>query len=124
MKDTDFDPKESGAQNPYTILLHKLTGTSSNKPRLRNPANVWAKSHGNEIQFELTKRMVGLDGTVARRQQVGIRGQVMRDLYNSLSDSQKDHWKARAQVEHEENLAKWKAEMEGEPSTQPVDRQR
>ena len=32
MKDQDIDPTESGAQNPYRILLHQLMGTTIQKP--------------------------------------------------------------------------------------------
>ena len=44
MKDQDIDLKESGAQNPYRILLHKLTGTTIQKPRLKSAVNVWRKT--------------------------------------------------------------------------------
>ena len=50
-----MDPKESGAQNPYRLLLHKLTGTSTSKPRLRSAANVWCKTQRKEIDAEVKK---------------------------------------------------------------------
>ena len=50
-----MDPKESGAQNPYRLLLHKLTGTLTPKPRLRSATNVWHKTQQKEIDAEVKK---------------------------------------------------------------------
>jgi len=50
-----MDPKESGAQNPYRLLLQKLTGTSTPKPCLRSAANVWRKTQRKEIDAEVKK---------------------------------------------------------------------
>ena len=58
MRDEDMDPRESGAQNPYRLLLHKLTGTSSQKPRLKSPTNVWWKTQRREIDSEVQKIIV------------------------------------------------------------------
>lgn len=55
MKDQDIDPRESGAHNPYHILLHKLTSTSTQKLRQKAPVNIWWKSERKEIDFEAKK---------------------------------------------------------------------
>jgi hypothetical protein len=55
MKDHDIDPRESGAHNPYRILLHKLTGTAIQKPQQKAPVNVWRKLERKEIDLEAKK---------------------------------------------------------------------
>ena len=40
MKDHDIDPHDSGTHNPYRILLHKSTGTSTQKLQQKAPVNV------------------------------------------------------------------------------------
>jgi len=52
MKDSDIDPKDSGLQNPYRILLFKLTGVGLVRPRLRSPVNTWRKIHENREAIE------------------------------------------------------------------------
>ena len=52
MKDQDIDPMESGAQNLYRILLHKLTGTTIQKPRKIWVVNVWQRTQRKEIDRE------------------------------------------------------------------------
>ena len=53
-----MDPQESGVQNPYWLLLHKLTSTLSQKPHLRSPTNVWQKTQQKEIDGKVQKIIV------------------------------------------------------------------
>jgi len=53
-KDNDMDPKESGALNPYRILLVMLTGLGGlSKPHLRTTVNTWRKTQRKEIELKL-----------------------------------------------------------------------
>ena len=70
MKDNDLDPNESGARNPYRVLLQKLTGTRASRPRLKTPANIWRKTHREQIEDEV-------------RQQA-IAGQILKKKWASL----------------------------------------
>ena len=47
MKDQDLDSKDSGAANPYHILLHRLTGVGLVKGRHRTSIEVWRKVEAN-----------------------------------------------------------------------------
>ncbi|KAF8199484.1 hypothetical protein BJ912DRAFT_844898 [Pholiota molesta] len=98
MKDHDMDPKESGAHNPYRILLHKLTGTTVQCPRLRTPVN---------------------KGGFA-----ALRDKVAKELYAALDDEEKEEWKKQAKEEHKASVAAWKRDTEGSFPTDPADRQR
>ncbi|KAJ3495417.1 hypothetical protein NLJ89_g10626 [Agrocybe chaxingu] len=57
MKDADIDPKESGAQNPYRALLHKLTGKGLQCPRKKTAVNVWRKTQHTLIETNAKLRL-------------------------------------------------------------------
>ena len=44
MKAQDLDPKESGTQDLYHILLSGLIGTSAQRPWLKSTVNMWRKT--------------------------------------------------------------------------------
>lgn len=122
MKDQDIDPKESGAQNPYRILLHKLTGTTIQKPRLKSAANVWRKTQRQEIDAavkEITQR-----NNTPRNALAATRDKVARDMFSKLSQEEQAQWILQAKEEHDEALARWKQDNEAVCSTTPEDRQR
>jgi hypothetical protein len=120
MKDQDIDPRESGAHNPYRILLHKLTGTTIQKPRLKAPVNVWRKTQRKEIDLEAKK----ITENTPRSKHAAVRDKVAREMYDLLPQEEKSQWIEQAKEEHEEAMAKWKEDSEGSPSTTPEDRQR
>lgn len=122
MKDHDIDPHESGAHNPYRILLHKLTGTSTQKPRQKAPVNVWRKLQRKEIDFE-AKKIIEKDNILPSKH-AAVRDKVARGMYDLLSPEEKAQWAEQAKEEHEAAMAKWKDDIEGSPSTTPEDRQR
>jgi hypothetical protein len=119
MKEQDLDPKDSGAQDPYRILLHKLTGVTYQRPRLKSTVNVWRKTARVEIEAILKQKE-----DVSRAQMAKVRDQIARDMFAELSVEEKGEWVERAKEEHEEALKTWKLETEGPPSTAPEDRQR
>jgi len=122
MKDQDIDPRESGAHNPYRILLHKLTGTTIQKPRLKAPVNVWRKTQRKEIDLE-AKKITEKENN-PRSKHAAIRDKVAWEMYDLLPQEEKSQWIEQAKEEHEEAMAKWKEDSEGSPSTTPEDRQR
>ena len=122
MKDHDIDPTESGAQNPYRILLHQLTGTTIQKPRKIWVVNVWRKSHCKEI--DLAAKTIADRENTPRSRLAAVRDKVARELFEKLPEVEQQEWVEQANEEHETALAKWKQETEGKPSTTPADRQR
>lgn len=121
MKDSDMDPKESGAHNPYRILLLKLAGmTSMTKPRLCTACNTWRKTERKAINEKVKQRWGGL----TREQQAAARERVAKEMFVKLSDVEKEGWKQQAEEDHVERLAKWTQIVEGELSQNNADRQR
>ena len=118
MKSQDMDPNESGANNPYRVLMQKLTGASIQRPRLRSPTNVWRKTQRATID-EVVKRH-----DVPRAQQAKLRDKVAHEMFDKLPKEEQDQWAEQAKEEHEAAVEAWKKETQGAPSTEPADRQR
>ena len=122
MKDQDIDPKDSGANNPYRILLHKLTGSSIQKPRLKTAVNVWRKTQREAIDGEVKE--IAKRGAIARSSLAATRDKVARDMFERLPAEERAGWVEQAKEEHDAAMARWKEENEGKCSTTPEDRQR
>ena len=116
-----MDPKESGAQNPYRALLHKLTGVGIQRPRLRSPVNTWRKSQRDEIEREV-RHIVLRDGT-PRAQLAKLRDSIARKMFDALPGEEQKQWGEQAKEEHGNALEQWKQATTGEPSKEPADRQ-
>jgi len=116
-----LDPKESGAENPFRILLLRLTGLEGNaKPRLRTTVNIWRKTQRKEIEDEVKR----LPGKIRRQQLAAVREQVAKKMFSELSEVERKGWEEQALEDHAERLATWTALMEGEISKDNADRQR
>ena len=102
MKNQDVDPRESGAHNPYRILLHKLTGTIIQKPRLKAPVNVWRKMQHKEIDLEAKK----ITENTPRSKHANVQDQVAWEMYDFLSQEEKSQWIEQAKEDHEVAMAK------------------
>jgi hypothetical protein len=121
MKDQDMDPKEPGAQNPYRVLLHKLTGVGIQRPRLKSAVNTWRKDQRDDIEREV-RCIVLIDGT-PRSQLAKLRDSVARGIFEALPVEQQKQWAEQAKDEHEAALEIWKETTTGELSKEPADRQ-
>jgi len=115
MKDQDIDPRDSGAHNPYRILLHKLTGTTIQKPQRQPPINVWRKTQRKEIDIE-AKRITDNDN-LPRSKHAAVRDKVAHDMYEKIPEEEKVQWIEQAKEEYEAAMVRWKNDMEGDPST-------
>jgi N-acetyl-beta-hexosaminidase len=112
MKDQDINPKDSGTHIPYRTLLHKLTGTSIQKPRLKLATNVWRKTQRQEIDAEVKKL-----GTIAWSSLAATRDKVARDMFDRLPAEEQAGWAEQAKEDHEAAVTQWKEENEGKCST-------
>lgn len=120
MKDHDLDPLESGENNPYRVLIHKLTGVSHQKPRLRSATNTWGKTQKEFIDAEIKKT----GAIVGRNHLVAARDKMARSLFLKLPKAEQEVWEKQAKEDHQEQVEKWKNDLASPPSTQPADRQR
>jgi hypothetical protein len=122
MKDQEPDPRETGAMNPYSILLCQLTGGATGKPCQKTAMNIWRRTRTEEIDIEV-KHRAAENGTT-RKGLAAMREKVAKELFTTLDDAEKEEWKEKAKEEHASDLAQWKKGFVDEPSTEPADRQR
>jgi hypothetical protein len=122
MKDEELDPRETGAQNPYDVLLSQLTGGTTGKPRQKTAMNIWRRTHTDDIDAVLKRRAA--ESGVERKRLAALRESVAKELFSALDPDEKEEWKQRAKDEHDAELAAWKKARSGEPSTDPANRQR
>ncbi|KAJ3505719.1 hypothetical protein NLJ89_g7270 [Agrocybe chaxingu] len=122
MKDHDIDPNDSGLNNPYRILLHKLTGTGVKRPQLKTPANIWRRTHWTELEEALKQRVIAVP--IAPKQIPALREKVAKDLFSALSEEEKSQWVQQAKEEHDATVKKWERDLKSPPSTAPADRQK
>jgi hypothetical protein len=122
MKNQDIDPRDSGAHNPYRSLLHKLTGTTIQKPQQKPPVNVWRKTQRKEIDFE-AKKITEL-GNIPWSKHAAIRDKLARDMFERLPEEEKAQWVEQVKEEYDAAVLRWKDDTEGNPSTKPEDHQK
>ncbi|PPQ76173.1 hypothetical protein CVT24_006599 [Panaeolus cyanescens] len=123
MKDNDVDSTDSGALNPFNVLLYKLTGVGYQRPRLRSPVNVWRRTHRAEIEEEA--QALALKDTRSQRQKLAnLREKVAKSKFDMLGEVEKTYYRELAKKEHEETIKKWENDLKSPPSTAPEDRQK
>jgi hypothetical protein len=123
MKDHDLDPKDSGLSNPYRVLLHRLTGTSSQRPRMRSALNTWRRTQAPVIEAEV-RRLVLLEGVISRPEVFTLRERVAKKLFSLLGEDERKEWGVHAKEEHDVAIETWKNETQADPSEEPAARQK
>lgn len=123
MKDHDLDPKDSGLSNPYRVLLHRLTGTSSQRPRMRSALNTWRRTQALVIKAEV-RRLVLLEGVISRPEVFTLRERVAKKLFSLLGEDERKEWGVHAKEEHDVAIETWKNETQADPSEEPAARQK
>ena len=120
-KDRPLSAKESGEEDPYAVLLAKLTGVSVGKPRKPHAFDLWAAENPNILSSALDAAKTKKKPT--RFQLASLRTQVKKTEFAKLSEEVIATWRAAAEKKHKEALEEWKGRMNSEPSTASDDRQ-
>ena len=122
MNDQDIDPHDSGAQNPYQILLHKLVGTTIQKPRWQPPVNIWRKTQQKEIDIEAKK--ITDNGSIPCSKHAVVWNRVAQDMYEKLPEEEKAQQIEQATKEYATVMARWQEDTEANPLTASEDCQK
>ena len=122
MKDHALDPKDSGLSNSYRVLLHKLTGTSIQRPRMKSAKNIWRRSEAPAIEAEV-RRLV-LEGGFSRPMVAALRECLAKEMFLQLNEDEMEGWKAQAKEEHDTAIESWTNETQADPSEDPIARQK
>ncbi|KAM6489701.1 hypothetical protein JOM56_014724 [Amanita muscaria] len=120
-KECDLPSKESGALDPYSLLLHKLTGVGVSKPRKKAAYNVWAKTQAELIE-EKAKGEVTRSNLKAK-DLANICCQIMRRLFHALPPEEQKEWESQAMEDHKNATEEWEKAIKAAPSTRQEDHQ-
>ncbi|SJK99646.1 uncharacterized protein ARMOST_02954 [Armillaria ostoyae] len=114
--------KETGKDNPYRIMLHRLAGLSVSKPRKAQAFSLWAKVNSVTVQTawneELKKKAVPLSERAAKLNTFKSK------LFKLKLKETQNEWLVTAEEEHEEALKEYNEKMESSVSKDPGEMQR
>lgn len=120
-KSRDMSPRESGASDPYAVLLAKLSGIKVLKrPRKHSALEIYQQANLPTILKPLIDEACLAMPTVHR---ITHQFKITKQHYDALTREQKDEWEREARRDHEERVAEWRAATDAPPSTEPEDRQ-
>jgi hypothetical protein len=122
MKDHKMTTKEHSPIDPMSILMARLTGKSIPKPRKSIPYNLWAKTNQHIVDQEFKARCTREQPS--KHQRLTLLSKATRELFDKLSQDEKNMWQDEANKEHEVALVEWSNGLASPASTAPSDRQR
>lgn len=111
--------KESGKDNPFMILLHRLAGLSVSKPRKAQGFALWAKANAVQVQQawdeELKKKAIPPGGRAAKLNAFKSK------LFKNKSDEVQQQWAAMAEEEHDDAMKEYNDKIESPVSKDLAD---
>ncbi|PPQ84374.1 hypothetical protein CVT26_007383 [Gymnopilus dilepis] len=105
-------------QDPMTILTLRILGKDAARPRKLADYNVWARENKEKVSSAYAaakKSQGGMD--------LGVRGNVARDLFRKLSPSVREAYEQKAKDEHNEMIKKFEEMLSNPPPATPESRQ-
>ncbi len=118
----DLSAKESGKENPYTVMLHRLTGLSISKPRKSQAFSLWAKANSHKVleawNEELKTKPVACGERAAKLNAFKSK------LFKKESKEVQQEWAVMADEEHKEAIKEYNERIEAPMSKDPADMQR
>ena len=121
-KDGGIQAKEPGEDDPYALLLAKLSGISTSKPRKGHAFDLWVAN--NEDTFITAMQEVIAETKPTRFQLSGLRTKIKKIEFQKLSESTQKEWSDKVQQKYGAAIEEWKGRSERGASTTPEDRQR
>ena len=121
MKDTDVDVMEPNADNPFSSLIHQLSGKEPVRPRKKTPVNVWRKTQRHNIEARV-KNLAEAQG-IPKDRWAALRDKVTREMFNELPAATRDKWAQQAADESKQAADEYDRLVKSNPSTKPQDRQ-
>ncbi|SJL18893.1 uncharacterized protein ARMOST_22495 [Armillaria ostoyae] len=118
----DLSTKESGKENPYTILLHHLTGLSVLKPRKAQAFSLWAKANSDKVLKAWDEQLKSKPVTPGER--TAKLNTFKSKLFKKELMEVQMEWAATADEEHKEAMKEYNKKMDTPVSKEPEDMQR
>ena len=106
-----------GTNDPYAILLSKLTGVSLKKPHKPIAYNLWARENQQVVDLSCLAARVNL----SKKEFAGACMKLTKVLFDGLPRAEQKEWEKKA-VEHQKiALEQCKLELCSWPSVDPID---
>jgi hypothetical protein len=121
-KDRALPDKGSGEDDPFAILLAKLSGSSPSKPRKPHAFDLWAVENQEVFATAMTAAIQERNPT--RFQLAGLRTSVKKAEFDKLPENEKEEWREKVKQVNDESIQDWKNRLITGPSTKPEDLQR
>ncbi|PBK83202.1 hypothetical protein ARMGADRAFT_1038007 [Armillaria gallica] len=114
--------KDSGKENPFTVLLHRLAGLSISKPRKPQAFALWVKANAAQVQEAWDQELKKKDIPAGRQ---AVKLNVFKGkLFKKESDEVQQQWAAMAEEEHDDVMKEYSGKIESPVSKEPTDVQR
>ncbi|SJL08344.1 uncharacterized protein ARMOST_11707 [Armillaria ostoyae] len=118
----DLSAKETGKDNPYRIMLHKLAGLSVSKPCKAQAFSLWVKANLATVQKAWDKQLK--KNAVPASEQAAKLNTLKSKLFKLESKEIQDEWSATADEEHKEAVKEYSEKIESLVSKDPAEIQR
>ena len=108
-----------GTNDPYAILLSKLTGISLKKPHKPIAYNLWARENQKVVDLSCLAARANL----LKIEFAGAGTKLTKVLFEGLPRAEQKEWEKKA-VDHQKlALEQWELKLRSPPSVDPIDRQ-
>jgi hypothetical protein len=108
-----------GPNDPYAILLSKLTGTSLKKPHKPIAYNLWARENQKVVDLGFQAARVHL----LKKESLGVHTKLTKNLFKELLKAEQKEWGKKAVGHHKIALEQWELKLCSPLSVNPIDRQ-
>ncbi|PBK83698.1 hypothetical protein ARMGADRAFT_1089138 [Armillaria gallica] len=126
VKQNDMSAKDTGADNPWTILLHCLTGVGLSKPRKPQAFALWYKANTADVNDAWKAHMETMNGSgcaILPGQRAAGFHSFKSKTYNKLLGAEKKSWEDLAAEEHEVAMKDFEDKLNAPISQEPKDLQ-
>ncbi|PBK59165.1 hypothetical protein ARMSODRAFT_1027662 [Armillaria solidipes] len=125
-KRNDMSAKDMGADNPWTVLLHRLTGVGLSKPRKPQAFALWYKANATEVEAAWKAHMEVMKtkgSPIAPGQRAAGFQSFKSKMYRDLPAAEKKSWEGLAAEEHEVAIKEYEEKLHAPVSQEAKDYQ-
>ncbi len=118
--------RDTGADNPWTVILHRLTGVGLSKPRKPQAFTLWFKANTKEVDEAWQAKVDMLkeaNKPMKPSQRAASYQSFKSKMYRELPSSEKSAWEELAVEEHEVVMKEYEEKLKVPVSKDPKDLQ-
>ncbi|PBK81488.1 hypothetical protein ARMGADRAFT_1144191 [Armillaria gallica] len=125
-KQCDMSTRDTGMDNPWTVILHRLTGVGLSKPCKPQAFNLWFKANTKEVNEAWQAKVDALkeaNKLMKPSQHAASYQSFKSKMYHELPTSEKSAWEELAVEEHEVATKEYEEKLKVPISKDPKDLQ-